>query len=191
LRLFAYSGVQHILCCVFCFLCLRLVFCVPNVTSFSGLPILVQYNRITATLIFWLSCLCPLTSLHSNILTLNILEHSEGYYRKTPYTLNFLCLRLVFCVPNVTSFSGLPILDCLFGVLYRLFSRQSPDITNWQVSSLPQQRLETLVLLRLSFHFIYTFNISLLFSIKPPHYYNTIHREWLHINLERLHKTSA
>jgi hypothetical protein len=24
--MFAYSGVQHILCCVFCFLCLRLVY---------------------------------------------------------------------------------------------------------------------------------------------------------------------
>jgi hypothetical protein len=27
----------------------------------------------------------------------------------------FVCLRPVFCVPNVTSFSGLSILDCHFG----------------------------------------------------------------------------
>ena len=39
LRLFAHSGVQHILCCVFCFVCLRPVSCVPNVVSFSGLSI--------------------------------------------------------------------------------------------------------------------------------------------------------
>ena len=40
--LFAYSGVQHILCCVvfFCLACLRLVTCVPNVASFSGMSIL-------------------------------------------------------------------------------------------------------------------------------------------------------
>jgi hypothetical protein len=36
LRLFAHSGVQHILCCVFCFVCLRPVSCVPNVVSFSN-----------------------------------------------------------------------------------------------------------------------------------------------------------
>ena len=35
--LFAYSGVQHLLCF---FLCLRLVSCVPNVASFSGMSIL-------------------------------------------------------------------------------------------------------------------------------------------------------
>jgi len=29
----------------------------------------------------------------------------------------FVCLRLVFCVPNVASFSGLSILDCFFGFL--------------------------------------------------------------------------
>ena len=40
LCLLAYSGVQHILCCVFCFVCLPLVFCVPNVANFSGLSIL-------------------------------------------------------------------------------------------------------------------------------------------------------
>ena len=38
--LFVYSGVQHILCCVFCFVCLRLELCISNVASFSGLSIL-------------------------------------------------------------------------------------------------------------------------------------------------------
>ena len=38
-RLFAHNGVQHILCCVFWFVCLRLVSCGSNVASFPGLPI--------------------------------------------------------------------------------------------------------------------------------------------------------
>ena len=45
--LFVNSGVQHILCCGFCFVFLRRVSCVPNVASFSGLPILclpLQYS---------------------------------------------------------------------------------------------------------------------------------------------------
>ena len=40
LCLFAHRGVKYILCCVFCFVCLRLVFCVPNVACLSGLSIL-------------------------------------------------------------------------------------------------------------------------------------------------------
>ena len=40
LCLFVHSGVQHMLCCVFCFACLRLVSCVLNGVSFSGLSIL-------------------------------------------------------------------------------------------------------------------------------------------------------
>ena len=40
LCLFAYCGVQHILCCILCFVCLPLVSCVPNVASLSGLCIL-------------------------------------------------------------------------------------------------------------------------------------------------------
>jgi len=40
LFLFAYSGVQHILCC-FCFVFLRLVFCVPIVASLSDYPFMV------------------------------------------------------------------------------------------------------------------------------------------------------
>jgi len=34
-----YGGVQHILCSVFCFVCLRLASCVANVASFSELSI--------------------------------------------------------------------------------------------------------------------------------------------------------
>ena len=32
-------------------------------------------------------------------------------------SLCFVCLRYVFCVSNVTSVSGLAILDCSFGIL--------------------------------------------------------------------------
>ena len=34
-----YSGVQHILCCVFYLVCLRIVSCVSGVASFSALSI--------------------------------------------------------------------------------------------------------------------------------------------------------
>ena len=34
-----YGGVQHIVCSVFCFVCLRLASCVANVASFSGMSI--------------------------------------------------------------------------------------------------------------------------------------------------------
>jgi len=37
--LLAYSDVHHMLCCIFVFVCLHLVFCVPIVVSFSGLSI--------------------------------------------------------------------------------------------------------------------------------------------------------
>jgi len=46
-----HSGVQHILCCVFCFVSLRLVSCVPNVASFSGLSFL-YYPFGVITIIF-------------------------------------------------------------------------------------------------------------------------------------------
>jgi len=39
--LFANSGVQHMLSWGFCFVCLCLVSCVPNVASFYGLSILI------------------------------------------------------------------------------------------------------------------------------------------------------
>ena len=35
---------------------------------------------------------------------------------------SFICPRPVSCVPNVASFSGLSIIDCHFGFLWRLFN---------------------------------------------------------------------
>jgi hypothetical protein len=40
LCLLAHSGVQHILCCGFGFVCLHLMSCVPNVASFTWLSFL-------------------------------------------------------------------------------------------------------------------------------------------------------
>jgi hypothetical protein len=51
LCLFAYSGVQHTLCRVFCFVCLRLVSRVPNVASFFVLSILDLPLRFSLTFI--------------------------------------------------------------------------------------------------------------------------------------------
>jgi hypothetical protein len=49
--LFLYSGVQHILCFVFGFACLRLVSCVPNVANLSGLFILEYTSAFLLQLI--------------------------------------------------------------------------------------------------------------------------------------------
>jgi hypothetical protein len=58
LCLFTYTGVQHILCCVF----LRLVSCVPYVANFSGLSIfdcrfgILLYSNKETTLMH--TCVC-------------------------------------------------------------------------------------------------------------------------------------
>jgi hypothetical protein len=51
LCLFAYSGVQHMLCCVFCFVSLRLVLCVPYVASFSGFSFFLLHLQARLNLI--------------------------------------------------------------------------------------------------------------------------------------------
>ena len=51
LCLLAYSGVQHILCCSFA--CLRLVSCVSNVASFSGMSFLdCSFGLLTSILCY-------------------------------------------------------------------------------------------------------------------------------------------
>ena len=49
LHFFAHNGVQHILFCVFCFVCLRPVSFVHNVASVSGLSII---DCLMASLMF-------------------------------------------------------------------------------------------------------------------------------------------
>ena len=52
LCLLAYSGVQRILCCVFCFGCLRLVSYVPKCCQFLWLSILPFYLTIISPIVF-------------------------------------------------------------------------------------------------------------------------------------------
>jgi hypothetical protein len=54
LCLLVYNGVEHILCSVFCFICLRLVVCAPNIASFSVLVI-----RYSLTFIYSLVVCAP------------------------------------------------------------------------------------------------------------------------------------
>jgi len=62
---------------------------------------------------------------HSIIYKANDRCHVEIlYYGNLTYCVVFffiVCLRLVSCVPNVVSFSGLSIFDCPFDVLYTGF----------------------------------------------------------------------
>jgi len=46
LCLFTYSGVKHNIVLCFCFVCLCLVSCVPNVATFSGLSIFVDMLNV-------------------------------------------------------------------------------------------------------------------------------------------------
>ena len=90
LCLLVYSGVQHVLCCVFllplsssCVLCMMAsnTYCIVFLGLFVFVLCLV-YDGIQHVLycVSW-----------------------------------FICFRLMSCVPNIASFSGLPILDCPFG----------------------------------------------------------------------------
>ena len=78
LCLFAYSDVQHILCCDFLFSLSPS--CVPSVTSFYGLSFTPGYWWDP----FWFSVLCCVVFC---------------------FVLFVFCLRPMSCVPNVTSFS--------------------------------------------------------------------------------------
>ena len=83
-----HGGVQHILCYVFCFVCLHLVSCVWWCPAYIVLCFFVLFVFI----------LCMMVS--------------------SIYCVVFFVLfvfRLVICVPNVANFSGLAILECPLG----------------------------------------------------------------------------
>ena len=96
------------LCCQFlwivCFVCLRLLSCVPYVASFSGLFVLslvfVVYFHVYPMLPVSLDCLFCLSS--SFILCTICCQFL--------WIVCFVCLRLLSCVPYVASFSGLFVL---------------------------------------------------------------------------------
>jgi uncharacterized membrane protein len=107
------------------FPCLRLVSCVPSVTSFSGLSIL---DWPFGFFVYVLCLVCPVLQVSQDCLFLidpsvslstSCVLCAQCYkFLWTVYswlTLRFLCLRLVSFVPSVTSFSGLSILDWPFG----------------------------------------------------------------------------
>ena len=103
----------------FWFVCLRLVSCVSNVASFSGLFAFVLCIQCYQFL--WIVCL-RLVSCVSNVASFSVLFAIRLVYPMLPvslYCLPFVlctqccqflwivCLRLVSCVSNVASFSGL------------------------------------------------------------------------------------
>ena len=105
-----HGGVQYILCCVFCFflssssvLCMVVsnTYCVVFVCFF---PVFVQC-LVHGGVHHILCCVCLFFSVY-----VQCLVHGGVQY--------ILCcvFCLVFCVPNVASFSEMSILDCPFGL---------------------------------------------------------------------------
>ena len=68
--------------------------------------------------ILW--CVCVLVSLILCTLCFQF-PWIVHFWLPLRYSLTFICL--VFNIPYVSSFSGVSIFDCLFGILYRLFKR--------------------------------------------------------------------
>jgi hypothetical protein len=99
-----YSGVQHILCCVFCFVCLRQT---KNTTQYV-LDTTIHKTQDEDKQNIKHSTICVGHHYTQNVLCL---VHS-GVQHILCCVLCFVCLRLVSCV-YVASFSGLPIFDCL------------------------------------------------------------------------------
>jgi hypothetical protein len=117
LCLFAYSGVFCFVCrrlvscvpnvtsfSVFCFVCRRLVSCVPNVTSFSGLFVVVLclvYPMLPVSLDY-LRLVYPMLSVSLCCVLFVVVLCTQCY--------QFLCVVFCLsssCVPYVTSFSVL------------------------------------------------------------------------------------
>ena len=91
----------------FCFVCLRLVSCVPYVASFSGLFLLCLSSSFVLCMVVSNTYRVVVFALFVFVLCL--------VYPMLPVSLDcfcFVCLRLVSCVPYVASFSGLFLL-CL------------------------------------------------------------------------------
>ena len=69
LCLFAYSGGQHILCCVIYFVCFHLVFCVPIADSLSGFFLIAPFGFLK-----------HYVSWQPNILVWHIMRIGRWYY---------------------------------------------------------------------------------------------------------------
>ena len=129
LCLFSHCGIQHILCCIFCFVCLHPVSCVwwcPTHIMFYFLPCLSSsrvlcmmvssiYCVVFFALYFFIPCfvydgvqhiLCCIFCF----VVIPCLVY-DGVQHILCCVFCFVCLRLMSCVSNVASFSGLSILD--------------------------------------------------------------------------------
>jgi hypothetical protein len=107
LCLLAYSGVQHILCCVLCFVCLRLVSCVWLCPT-----------HIVLCFMFCLSSSCVLCMVVSNtycvvfyVLFVFVLCLVYGGVQHILCCV-FCLVVFVLCTNYVSCFSGLSIFDC-------------------------------------------------------------------------------
>ena len=106
---FGYARVTYlfnIMCCVFvlCCVCLRSVSCVPNVARFC-----LSSFSVLCTLccqFFWI--------VHPN--SPSVFSQTFIQSRKISILIDkFAYFRLLSCVPNIASFSGLFIVDCSVG----------------------------------------------------------------------------
>jgi hypothetical protein len=109
-----------IFCVMFCtslfvFLFMKIYHCKWDRSRYSSLDI--YRDKLSPTVIAWYLCKKQNTYLLLALFTLFVIICV--WWCQTHIVLCFLfyCLRLVFCVPNFASFSGLSILDCTFGFL--------------------------------------------------------------------------
>jgi len=104
-----YGGVQHMLCCVFLFACLRLVSYVWWCPTHVVLCCLFACLRLVSC-VWW----CPTNVVLCCLFSCLRLVYG-GVQHMLCCVLCLACLRIVSCVPNVASSSGLSIVDCPFG----------------------------------------------------------------------------
>jgi len=108
LYMYVYSGVQH--------------FVLSNVFTLSVPCCHVRYDFRIKTMFG--SPLPPVFCRRAHVLfTLFVLIAHSGVQHILCCGFRFVSLRLVSCVPSVTSFSGLSIFSCPFGFLWRLFTQ--------------------------------------------------------------------
>jgi hypothetical protein len=109
LRLFAHSGVKHILCSVF--VLFFFVLFVPYIASFSVFFVVLCVPYIASFSVFFVVLFVPYIASFSVFF----------FVLFVPYIASFSVFFFVLFVPYIASFSGLSIFYCPFGILLRLF----------------------------------------------------------------------
>jgi hypothetical protein len=92
---FVYGGVKHIWCCVFCFVCLRLVSCIPNVAIFF----LIVYSWLVSLTFISHVCLLYVPAKTPDMYTMPVLRQPWIISKGIPTTiwtstLNIKCTHL-------------------------------------------------------------------------------------------------